>query len=94
MNLLDGIIGKEYIVVNIEVEENISRRLQALGLTRGTKVKILNNKKSGSVIFKVRGTRLAIGKKIAEGILVVNTNESKINCNNSNNYIEQNIVIS
>lgn len=70
MNLLDGIIGKEYIVINIKVEENISRRLQALGLTRGTKVKILNNKKSGSVIFKVRGTRLAIGKKIAEGILV------------------------
>lgn len=70
MNLLDGIIAKEYIVINIKVEENISRRLQALGLTRGTKVKILNNKKNGSVIFKVRGTRLAIGKKIAEGILV------------------------
>jgi ferrous iron transport protein A len=85
MNLLDGIIGKEYTVINIEVEENISRRLQALGLTRGTKVKILNNKKSGSVIFKVRGTRLAIGKKIAEGILVVSTKESKIECNNLNN---------
>jgi ferrous iron transport protein A len=70
MNLLDGIIGNEYKVINIKVEENISRRLQALGLTMGTKVKILNNKKSGSVIFKVRGTRLAIGKKIAEGILV------------------------
>lgn len=89
MNLLDGIIGKEYTVINIEVEENISRRLQALGLTRGTKVKILNNKKSGSVIFKVRGTRLAIGKKIAEGILVVSTKESKIECNNLNNSIGQ-----
>lgn len=90
MNLIDGIIGSEYIVKNIEVEEKIRRRLEALGLTKGTKVKVLNNKKSGSVIFKVRGTRLAIGKKIAEGILVVNTNESKINCSNS---IEQNIVI-
>lgn len=71
MNLVDGVIGSEYTVSNIEVEENIGRRLQALGLTRGTKVKVLNNKKSGSVIFKVRGTRLAIGKKIAEGIKVL-----------------------
>lgn len=70
MSLLDGIIGKEYIVINIKVDENVSRRLRALGLTSGTKVKIINNKKSGSVIFKVRGTRLAIGKKIAQGILV------------------------
>ncbi|MFT8349695.1 FeoA family protein [Clostridium saccharoperbutylacetonicum] len=70
MNLLNGVIGNEYIVLNINVDENLVRRLQALGLTNGTKVKILNNKKSGSIIFKVRGTRLAIGKKIAEGILV------------------------
>lgn len=70
MNLLNGIIGKEYKVINIQVDENLGRRLQALGLTMGTKIKVLNNKKSGSVIFKVRGTRLAIGKKIAEGIIV------------------------
>ena len=70
MNLINGEIGKEYLVKDINVDENIHRRLQALGLTGGTKIKILNNKKSGSIIFKVRGTRLAIGKKIAEGISV------------------------
>ncbi|GKX65369.1 FeoA family protein [Inconstantimicrobium mannanitabidum] len=72
MNLLQGVINKEYIVKNIEVEENVQRRLQALGLISGTKIKVLNNKKNGSVIFKVRGTRLAVGKKIAEGIFVLN----------------------
>lgn len=72
MNLLQGVINKEYIVKNIDVEENVQRRLQALGLISGTKIKVLNNKKNGSVIFKVRGTRLAVGKKIAEGIFVLN----------------------
>lgn len=81
MNLLNGAMGSEYIVRNINVDENVGRRLQALGLTNGTKIKILNNKKSGSVIFKVRGTRLAIGKKIAEGILIVNANQGKMNLN-------------
>jgi len=33
-------------------------------------VTILNKKGSGSLIIKVRGTRLALGKKISEGIVV------------------------
>ena len=48
----------------------MKRRLQMLGMTKGTEVRILNNKKSGSIIMKVRGTRFAIGRRIAEGILV------------------------
>ena len=39
-------------------------------MTKDTEVHVLNNKKSGSIIMKVRGTRFAIGKRIAEGILV------------------------
>lgn len=70
MTLLDGKIGKEYIVENLELDRTVSRRLEALGLTNGTKIMVLNNKKSGSIIFKVRGTRLAIGKNIALSIIV------------------------
>lgn len=68
MNLLDGRIGKEYIVEALSLEGQTFRRLQALGLTKGTHIKVLNNKKSGTVIFMVRGTRLAVGKKIAASI--------------------------
>ena len=32
------------------------------------KIEILNRKKNGSLIFKVRGTRLAIGKNISKNI--------------------------
>lgn len=70
MSLLDGKAGGMYTVLRIELKRDISRRLQALGLTQGTSVTILRNKKSGSVIIYVRGTRFAVGKQIAKGILV------------------------
>lgn len=70
MTLREGIIGNRYQVKEIQLEDKVKRRLQMLGMTKGTGVRVLNNKKSGSVIMKVRGTRFAIGKRIAEGILV------------------------
>lgn len=70
MTLLDGIIGKNYKVEKLTLSGMTERRLEALGLTGGTTIKVLNNKKSGSVIFMVRGTRLAIGKNIAASIQI------------------------
>lgn len=70
MTLRQGTIGSRYEVKEIQLEDKVKRRLQMLGLTKGTAVWVLNNKKSGSVIMKVRGTRFAIGRRIAEGILV------------------------
>ncbi|MCI9682644.1 MAG: ferrous iron transport protein A [Lachnospiraceae bacterium] len=70
MTLRQGTIGNKYQVKEIQLEDKVKRRLQMLGMTKGTEVRILNNKKSGSIIMKVRGTRFAIGRRIAEGILV------------------------
>lgn len=70
MLLVNGNIGAAYIVQNISLELETNRRLQALGVTKGTRIVILNNKKSGSVIFSVRGSRLAVGKEIASGLEV------------------------
>ncbi|BCN32246.1 FeoA family protein [Anaeromicropila herbilytica] len=70
MTLVSGKIGNEYIVLEIRLEGNAKRRLEALGMTEGTKISILNNKKNGALVFKVRGTRLAIGKEIAESIAI------------------------
>ena len=70
MTLREGTIGNTYWVKEIRLEDKIKRRLQMLGMTKGTEVRILNNKKSGSIIMKVRGTRFAIGRRIAEGVLV------------------------
>ncbi|ROR26410.1 ferrous iron transport protein A [Mobilisporobacter senegalensis] len=68
MTLLKGTVGNTYTVKEIDLEQITKRRLEALGLTDGTKVTILNKKENGSIIFKVRGTRLAIGRQIADSI--------------------------
>lgn len=70
MVLVNGKIGSTYIVENMTLGIEINRRLQALGVTKGTKINVLNRKKSGSVIFSVRGSRLAVGKEIAAGLEV------------------------
>lgn len=75
MTLLDGEIDQIYSIKSLEIEGNIGRRLQSLGLTYGTKVRVVNKKKNGAVIFQARGTRLAIGKDIASRINVVTKEE-------------------
>ncbi|WP_313072926.1 FeoA family protein [Lacrimispora sp.] len=68
MKLYEGEIGKIYIVYSVMVKAGITRRLEALGVTELTPVTLMNKKGSGTVIIKVRGTRLALGRKISEGI--------------------------
>ena len=63
-------IGGRYVVAGVQVDEGMTRRLEALGVNEGTPVNILNKKGSGSVIIKVRGTRLALGRRLSEGITV------------------------
>ncbi len=70
MTLYDGRKGSSYEVCGMKVEESITRRLQALGLNDGTKIKILNRRKKGALIIQVRGTRLALGQYISSGIEV------------------------
>ena len=68
MNLHEGEIGKTYIVYSVMVDDTITRRLEALGVNEMTPVTLMNKKGSGTVIIKVRGTRLALGRRISEGI--------------------------
>ena len=70
MQLNEGEVGETSLVINVTADAAITRRLEALGVNEMTPVSVLNKKGSGSVIFKVRGTRLAVGQKISDGILV------------------------
>lgn len=70
MYLCDGKIGNEYKVEDIELPTNIEKRLEALGMTRGTSVAVLNSKNHSVLIVKVRGTRFALGRNITKNILV------------------------
>jgi ferrous iron transport protein A len=70
MFLSEGRKNCSYIVEDINLREETKQRLQMLGLTAGTSVLILNRKRSGAMIIKIRGTRFAIGQKISEGITI------------------------
>lgn len=68
MNVSQAKKGKSYIVKKVNLEGNIERRLEMLGMTDQVKLMVLNKKNQGAVIIKVRGTRFAIGKEIADAI--------------------------
>ncbi len=68
MKLSDGKKGKNYVISHIELPLAASRRLQMLGMTAGSGIYVLNRKKGGPMIVKVRGTRFALGRGFCEGI--------------------------
>ena len=70
MQLNAGETGKRYKVQDMSLALEIERRMEALGMTCGTVVTVMNKKRRGAVIIKVRGTRFAIGRNIAENIQV------------------------
>ena len=70
MKLNQADILQNYRITSVQEQEKIQRRLEALGILEGTKVVVLNRKRNGSTIIKVRGSRWALGNEIAEWIEV------------------------
>lgn len=70
MTLDLGNVYQTYEIQKINLPLNVEKRLEALGMTLGSTVDVLNNKNKGTLIIKVRGTRFAIGKGISKKIRV------------------------
>lgn len=70
MTLKTGTNQHTYIVRSIQLELSLERRLEALGLTEGAPITILNNDKKGAMTVRFRGTRFALGRRIADHIEV------------------------
>jgi ferrous iron transport protein A len=68
MTLQEAKIGVTYVIASMDLDQATSRRLGVLGLTKGTKIKVLNRNLGGATILMVRGSRLALGKKITQTI--------------------------
>ena len=76
MTLKQGKNNQTYRVESIDIELQLERRLEALGLTEGSLITILNNNKKGSLTAKCRGTRFALGRRIADHIEVTEVQPS------------------
>lgn len=70
MKLSESIIGASYKIEKIDLPQAMAKRLEALGMTGNTTLKVMNNKSHGVLIIKVRGTRFALGRNITEQIEV------------------------
>lgn len=70
MNLYEGKPGKSYTVEALHLPLPATRRFEAIGIFEGTRIFVLNRKKTGAMMIRARGTRWAIGKEHAEGIAV------------------------
>ena len=62
--------GKQVKVVSIDAGWGLQRRLADMGLTPGLKVRVVGSQRPGSVVLDVRGSRLALGRGVANKILV------------------------
>lgn len=71
MTLDKGRPGEEYTVAALSLPQAVEHRLEALGMTLGTKVSVLENKSRGTLVLKVRGTRFALGRGITTKIEVL-----------------------
>jgi len=76
MTLKQGENHQEYRIQDIHLELNVERRLQALGLTEGTIVRVIDNDRRGAMTITFRNTRFAIGSKISTNIEVSELNAS------------------
>ena len=77
MNLSKGTTNEKYIIEEIKTDNITKTRLQVLGILKGTKIEILNKRINGSIIIKVRGTRLGIDKEISKSIEIRKEGENE-----------------
>lgn len=70
MLLKDIHTGQRCIVENFSLPSQMERRLEALGMTKGTTISVLNRKGKGIMIIKLRGSRFALGYHMTKNITV------------------------
>jgi ferrous iron transport protein A len=62
--------GEEVTLIDIEGGRGVRSKLYSMGLVPGITLKILNRNGSGPVMIAVKDSRLAIGRGMAEKIIV------------------------
>jgi len=67
--LTKALIGQKLQLVRIAAGAKLRRRLTELGLTPGVELDVLQDRR-GPLLLSVRNTRLAIGRGVAQSIMV------------------------
>lgn len=70
MQLCEAQKEHDYTVKAIHLPFETERRLQALGMTDNTPIRVFNRKGKGILVVRLRGTRFAFGYNITKNIEV------------------------
>ena len=62
--------GETVKVSSVRAGWGLLRRLADMGLTSGTRIRVINSQMPGPVLIDLRGSRLALGRGVAQKILV------------------------
>lgn len=62
--------GEVVTVIEIIAGGGLQRRLADMGLTPGVRVRVINSQMPGPVLIDLRGSRVALGRGIAQKIAV------------------------
>ena len=62
--------GKLLTVIGINAGWGLQRRLTDMGLTPGVQIRIMNGQYASPVLIDLRGSRLGLGRGVAQKILV------------------------
>lgn len=70
MTLYEGEKGSTLQVVRMNLPVQTERRLEVLGMLEGTQISVVNRKRRGAMVVKIRGTRFAMGESITRCVEV------------------------
>lgn len=62
--------GEVVTVIGVRAGRGLQRRLADMGLTPGVQIRVINSQMPGPILIDLRGTRLALGRGIAQKIIV------------------------
>ncbi|MDR1286499.1 MAG: ferrous iron transport protein A [Treponema sp.] len=69
MPLLLSVRGKQNVIRRVGGPEDVKKRLEALGFTVGCKITVVSEL-AGDLIVKVKDSRIALGRELANRIFV------------------------
>ncbi len=71
MSLANVKAGRKVRFVNVRAGQALKARLAALGLVPGSELEVVSNSFHGPFIVAVKGSRLVLGRGMAQKIVVV-----------------------
>jgi len=63
--------GELVTVIEVRAGWGLQRRLADMGLTPGIQIRVINSQMPGPVLIDLRGSRVALGRGVAQKVMVM-----------------------